>query len=71
MLHLAENIALIRILAWEENVKDKLHPTRQREVRRKFERIIQALKVIIHDLTPFMERTEDQPSLIKRKNKTK
>ena len=41
------------------------------EIRRKFEKVITGYKITIHDLTPFHERVEDVPVLIKRKSNQK
>lgn len=54
---------------WEEMVKIKLNHTRQRQIEAKFNKDIQALKIVIHKLTPFFERTEDIPSIIVKKKK--
>lgn len=53
---------------WEENVKHRLNPTRQKEVKRKFEKRIQALKIVIYTLTPFYEQVDDEPAIVIRKN---
>jgi len=54
-------------LHWQENISHKLTETRRKEIRRKFEKVITGYKITIHDLTPFHERIEDVPVLIKRK----
>ena len=56
-------------LHWQENISHKLTETRRKEIRRKFEKVITGYKIAIHDLTPFHERVEDVPVLIKRKLK--
>lgn len=53
--------------AEQENISHKLTDTRRKEIRRKFEKVITGYKITIHDLTPFHERIEDVPVLIKRK----
>lgn len=54
---------------WKQNVEHKLNPTRRKEIRRKFEKVITSYKIVIYHLTPFYERTEDIPALINRKTK--
>ena len=56
-------------LYWQENIAHKLTETRRKEIRRKFEKVITGYKIAIHDLTPFHERVEDVPVLIKLKSK--
>lgn len=58
-----------KFVHWEEHISHKMNPTRQKEVRRKFEKIIKAYEIVIYDLTPFFERVEDLPPLIDRKKK--
>lgn len=61
--------------SWEEKIKHKLNITRQRDIRRRFQKEIQALKITIHFLTPYMERAgEEEPMFIVNratKNKVK
>lgn len=52
---------------WEENIKHKLNMTRQKQIRREHEKRMQALKIVIHMLTPYYERTEDVPAIIVKK----
>ena len=52
---------------WQEHVAHKLTATRQKDVRRKMEKTITALKIVIFELTPFFDRTDDEPTLINRK----
>lgn len=47
---------------WQENVKPKLIKTRQRDLDRRFRKIITALKIVIHTLTPYDERKFDEPN---------
>lgn len=54
---------------WEECLKGKMNHTRQDQVERRFNKDIQALKIVIHKLTPFFERTDDIPSIIVKKKK--
>lgn len=54
---------------WEESLRSKMNHTRQDQVERRFNKDIQALKIVIHKLTPFFERTEDIPSIIVKKPK--
>jgi len=55
---------------WEDSVRHKLNQTRQRAVEARFNKEIQALKIVIHKLTPFMDRVEDEPSIIVKKKKS-
>jgi hypothetical protein len=52
---------------WQDNLKPKLNPTRQRDVERKFNKQIQALKITIHLLTPFYEQVDDEPMFVVKK----
>jgi len=54
---------------WEDTVRQKLTRTRQNQVERRFNKEIQALKIVIHKLTPFMDRVDDEPSIIVKKSK--
>lgn len=54
---------------WEETIRHKLNKTRQDDIERRFNKEIQALKIVIHKLTPFMDRVEDEPSIIVKKPK--
>src|SRR5580765_5775308 len=54
---------------WQDTVKEKLNATRQNDIERRFNKEIQAIKIVIHKLTPFIERTEDVPSIIVKKPK--
>lgn len=54
---------------WKDNNSHKLNVTRQKEIRRNFERSIQAMKIVIYDLTPFEERCDlPPPTIIIKKN---
>lgn len=55
---------------WEDAIRHKLNVTRQAQVERRYNKEIQALKIVIHKLTPFMERVDDEPSIIVKKKKT-
>jgi len=54
---------------FEDSVKEKLNLTRARQVERRFNKRCQALKIVIFKLTPYMERTDDVPSIIVKKGK--
>ena len=54
---------------WEETVKIKLNKTRQDQIERRFNKEIQAMKIVIHKLSPYFERSEDVPSIIVKKPK--
>lgn len=54
---------------WEDVVKSKLNATRQMAIERRFNKEIQALKIVIHKLTPFGDRVDDEPSIIVKKPK--
>ena len=54
---------------WDETVRKKLNRTRQDQVERRFNKEIQALKIVIHKLTPFMDRVDDEPSIVVKKQK--
>lgn len=56
-------------LFWTENIRDKLNPTRQKQVQREYNKRIQALKIVIYSLTPYLERTEDVPTFVVKKPK--
>lgn len=56
---------------WQENVKHRLNKTRQRDLKRKFEKNIQALKIVMHFLTPNAERMYDVPSFVVKKKTPK
>lgn len=54
---------------WQESIKDKLNKTRSDQIERRFNKDIQALKIVIHKLTPFYEREDDIPAFIVKKKK--
>ncbi len=54
---------------WQDNVKHKLNPTRQKDMERKYTKHIQAMKITIHFLTPFYEQIEDEPMFVVKKNR--
>lgn len=54
---------------WETTVMHKLNTTRQKQVAREFKKRIQAMKIVVHALTPFWERTTDVPTFVVRKQK--
>ena len=54
---------------WNEIIKEKLNITRRKAIERKFNKEIQALKIVIYMLTPFFDRTDDEPSIIIKKPK--
>lgn len=54
---------------WEENIKHKMNKSRQLQIERKFNKIISALKIVIYWLTPYMERTDDEPTFVVKKDK--
>lgn len=56
---------------WGDNIRHKLNRTRQAQVERRFHKEIQAFKIVIHKLTPYMDRTEDEPSIVVKKPKPK
>ena len=56
---------------WNGHVRSKLNLTRQDQVERRFNKEIQAFKIVIHKLTPFCERTGDEPSIVVKKVKPK
>jgi len=57
---------------FEEHIAHKLNPTRVKNVRRRHQKVITAFKITIYELTPWKERTEEEPQLLKRggKNRT-
>lgn len=58
-----------RLKSWQEGNKFKLNLTRQKAVERRFIKRIQAMKIVIHFLSPNDWRTEDEPSfIVKRKD---
>jgi len=56
---------------WEERIKHRLNLSRQKQVSREHTKRIQALKIVIHMLTPYSERTEDVPSFVVKKKEPK
>ena len=54
---------------WLDVIKPKLNRTRQEQVERRFNKEIQAMKIVIHKLTPYFDRTEDEPSIVVKKKK--
>lgn len=54
---------------WQDIIKSKLNMTRAAQVERRFNKEIQALKIVIHKLTPFGDRVDDEPSIIVKKKK--
>lgn len=54
---------------WQDIIKAKLNMTRAAQVERRFNKEIQALKIVIHKLTPFGDRVDDEPSIIVKKKK--
>ena len=56
-------------LYWTEHIKDKLNPTRRKQVEREYNKRIQALKIVIYSLTQYLERTDDIPMFIVKKPK--
>ena len=56
-------------LSWEENSRRRLNKTRQEAIERRFNKEIQALKIVIHMLTPYADRMEEEPSIIVKKKK--
>lgn len=51
---------------WKDRNEVLCTKTRAKEVRRHFEKTIQAYKIIIYDLTPYFERSHDVPIFFKR-----
>jgi hypothetical protein len=56
---------------WEGTIRSKLNRTRQDHIERRFHKDIQALKIVIHKLTPFFERTDDIPMFVVKKEPKK
>lgn len=54
---------------WQEMIKPKMNASRIKMVEREFRKIIQAMKIVIHSLTPFYERITDVPTFIVKKDK--
>ena len=52
---------------WNDAIRHQLNATRQKQVEREFTKRIQALRIVLHMLTPFFERTTDVPSIIVKK----
>lgn len=55
---------------WGEHIKDKLNATRKKQVEREYNKRIQALKIVIYSLTPYLERTDDVPTFVVKKPKS-
>lgn len=61
-----------RYKSWQEGNKFRLNLTRQKSVERRFVKRIQAMKIVIHFLSPNDWRVEDEPSfIVNRKLKDK
>jgi hypothetical protein len=54
---------------WNDVIRHKMNLTRQAAIERRFHKEIQALKIVIHKLTPFGDRVDDEPSIIVKKPK--
>lgn len=54
---------------WNDVIRQKMNLTRQTAIERRFHKEIQAMKIVIHKLTPYMDRTEEEPSIVVKKNK--
>ena len=54
---------------WDEMIKPKMNLTRQKQVAREFKKRIQAMRIVVHILTPFFERVDDVPTFVVRKEK--
>lgn len=54
---------------WLSGNKHRLNLTRQKSVERRFIKRIQAMKIVIHYLSPNDWRTDDEPSFIVKKDK--
>lgn len=55
---------------WNEVVRHNIRPSTAASIERKRVKHIQALKIVIHMMTPFYDRTEDVPSFIVKKDKS-
>lgn len=55
---------------FNDHVKHKVNLTRAKQVIREHNKRMQALKIVIHMLTPYFERTEDVPSIVVKKKST-
>jgi hypothetical protein len=55
---------------WKDMNKFRLNATRQKSVERRFIKRIQAMKIVIHFMSPNDWRTEDEPSFIVKKELT-
>lgn len=56
---------------WQDILKSKVNATRAAQIERRFNKEIQALKIVIYKLTPFMDRVDDEPSIVVKKKATK
>lgn len=54
---------------WKVVIRHQLNSTRQKQIEREFKKRIQAMKIVVHMLTPFWERTSDTPMFVVRKEK--
>lgn len=52
---------------WQDIIKAKLNMTRAAQVERRFNKEIQALKIVIYKLTPFGDRVDDEPAIVVKK----
>lgn len=52
---------------FEDNIKHKVNLTRAKQVRRESSKRMQALKIVIHLLTPYYERGDDVPAIVIKK----
>lgn len=56
---------------YREHVAHKLNDTRQKQIEREYNKRVSALKIVIYMLTPYFERTSDQPTFVIRKSHNK
>ena len=54
---------------WLEMTKHRLNPTAQKNIERRFNKRISALKIVIYMLTPYFERDYDEPTFLIKKAK--
>jgi hypothetical protein len=56
---------------WNDQTKHRMNFTRQAQIERRFNKRIQALKIVIYMLTPYTDRVEDEPAIVVKKVKPK
>lgn len=56
---------------WQDHTAFRLNEARQKQVAREFNKRIQALRIVLHMLTPMQDRIFDAPAMIVKKARVK